>query len=332
MGKFSKALKKSDAGHDGSKLMDMEDNFEASLLPENDSVDGDLDKKSFQDANKSPAEPVTSKNKNHTPMDDSGKAELSTMPVQSKKPPAKEQLSEPERKGMQAWDERILTAVESSSQVVEHIKRLRNKILHPENGKIIKSIMVTSVMPGEGKSFIAVNLGVSLALGIEQHALILDCDLRRPSLAPLFGINNDQGLVDYLRHEVDIVDILKQTGLAKLTVIPSGPVPVNPSELLNSSKMIAVIDELVNRYNDRFIIIDTPPMVAAAETAILAKHVDGVVLIVRSGTSPREQVKQLVEQIGRGKIIGVVFNGFQHNMLDKMSNKKNQYQYLSYKY
>ncbi len=231
------------------------------------------------------------------------------------------------------WDERLVEVISNSPLVTEGIRRLRSKILHPVDNKPIRSVLVTSATPGEGKSFICANLGVSMAQGIEKHALMVDCDLRRPTMAKLFGVSNDTGLINYLSSGEDLHRLIKKTGQAKLSLLPSGPPPVNPSELLDSSKMVSMIDELSERYSDRLIFLDSPPHQAAAETAVLAKHVDGVVVVVRWGHSSRELIKELVETIGKEKIIGVVFNAFHtnaiENRLQKIKGYGGYYQYGS---
>lgn len=225
----------------------------------------------------------------------------------------------------QGWDERLLLAIQTSSPIAESFKRLRSKVLHPSEGNPPRTILITSVAPGEGKGFACANLGVALAQDMEHHALMVDCDMRKPGLAAIFGLSNDSGLADHLQNNVDLALLLRKTGLDKLSLIPSGMPPANPSELLDSSRMSALIDELANRYDDRFILLDSPPNIVASETAILAKRVDGVVLVVRWGYSRREQVKKLVELIGREKIIGIVFNAYEENEVDSFLNKKGYY-------
>ena len=216
-----------------------------------------------------------------------------------------------------AWDERLVAVTGTSSPVAESFKRLRNKILHPSTGEPPKSILITSVVPEEGKSFVCANLGATMAQGLEQHALMVDCDFRRPSLAPLFGLSNDTGLVNYLRDGTDLSQLIRSVGFQKLSIISSGPPPINPAELLDSGKMTAMIDEVVSRYSDRLVILDSPPVQAASETAVLARHVDAVVLVIRWGQSRREQVKQLIELIGESKIIGIVFNAVKVSKVDE---------------
>ncbi len=230
------------------------------------------------------------------------------------------------------WDERLAALTGNYPEVLESFRRLRTKIIHPAEGMPARSILVVSATPSEGKSFVCANLGGIMAQGVDHYALIVDCDLRRPSMAGLFGLDNDKGLVNYLRDKVDLSSLIVSTGLKRLTLLPAGPPPGNPSELLSSARMIAMIDEVVNRYQDRFVILDSPPMQAASETAVLAQHVDGVVLVVRWGGPGRDQVKQLVEHIGREKIIAVVFNAFEMTILDSGMKKEGYYKYYTEQY
>ncbi|MCK5195644.1 MAG: polysaccharide biosynthesis tyrosine autokinase [Desulfobulbaceae bacterium] len=215
-----------------------------------------------------------------------------------------------------SWDERFVEACQNYLGVSESFRRLRTKILHPTDGEKIRSILVTSAVLGEGKSFVCANLGVVLAQSVERHAIVVDCDMRRPALAGLFGLDNRQGLVDHLRDGMDLSLLIRKTGMESFSIIPAGIPPVNPSELLTSAKMTQMVDEIVDRYSDRIVIFDSPPAQAASETAVLAQHVDKVIIVVRWGVSGREEVKKFVDTIGREKILGVVFNAFEMTMLD----------------
>lgn len=230
---------------------------------------------------------------------------------------------------IQGWDERFVEAFQNYFGVSESFRRLRSKILHPADGEKIRSILVTSAVPGEGKSFVCANLGAILAQSVERHAIVVDCDMRRPSLASLFGLDNRQGLVDHLRDGMDLSLLIRKTGMESLSVIPAGVPPVNPSELLASEKMNRMIDEIVGRYPDRLVIFDSPPAQAASETAVLAQNVDKVIIVVRWGLSARDQVKKFVDTIGRDKILGVVFNAFEMNVLDKKLPGEGYYKYYS---
>ncbi|MBC8316836.1 MAG: polysaccharide biosynthesis tyrosine autokinase [Desulfobulbaceae bacterium] len=227
------------------------------------------------------------------------------------------------------WDERVRLATEDYPAISESFRRLRTKILHPVHKESIQSILVTSATLEEGKSFVSANLGVILAQSMEKHAILVDCDLRRPSLAGLFGLSGRQGLVDHLRDGASLSGLIQKTGIERLSIIPAGQAPKNPSELLVSDKMTKMVDELVSRYQDRMVILDSPPGQAASETAVLAQHVDKVVVVVKWGGVGREQVKKFIDAIGRDKILGVVFNAFEMTMLDAKLQGEGYYKYYS---
>lgn len=214
------------------------------------------------------------------------------------------------------WDDRLTLATVTTGPVAESIRALRTRILFPPSGKIPRTLLVTSASPGEGKSFICANLGISLAQGVDNYCLLVDCDLRKPAQHNLFGLGNTLGLSDYLQHKRQIPDLLLPSGVEKLSILPAGPRSINPAELLSSATMASLVDELSRRYEDRIVLLDSPPLHAASETAVLAQHVDGVVLVVRYGASRREYVKALADAIGREKILGVVFNAYKATMLD----------------
>jgi protein-tyrosine kinase len=228
------------------------------------------------------------------------------------------------------WDQRLQLSINPHSPFFESFRRLRTPILYPSSGKPPKTILVTSVVPHEGKGFVCANLGIALAQGMEHHALMLDCDFRRPALAQLFGLANDTGLVDHLQDNVDLSLLIRKTGQEKLSLIPCGKPPKNPSELLDSNRMVSLINELAQRYQDRIILFDSPPNLVASETSILAKHVDGVILVVRYGASKREHIKKFIDTIGAEKILGLVFNAYPENTMESFLDKKMGYGYQNY--
>lgn len=224
------------------------------------------------------------------------------------------------------WDARLFKAINQDISLPEIFKVLRSRILHPQNtDRPITSVMITSAVPKEGKSFITANLGISLAQGMDQHSLLVDCDFRRPSLAKLFGISGSSGLVDYLRDNYPLPNLINKTAVNKLSIIPSGRPPLNPAELLSSAKMKELTKELSKRYDDRIIIFDTPPIMVAAESSILASLVDGVILVVREGASKKTEIQKAIDSIGRNKILGMVYNAQTINMIDKSYSKRYDY-------
>lgn len=218
------------------------------------------------------------------------------------------------------WNERINLVLNNADQAAEAFRVLRSKILFPKDGKSRpRTIMVASSAPEEGKSFVSVNLAVAIAKGLDQYALLVDCDLRRPSLAGLLGLasENYQGLTEYLKEEGEVADLICRTTVDKLSLLPSGSVPQNPAELLTSVRMNRLVNELSGRYSDRFIIFDSPPFQIASESLVLAKIVDGVVLVIGYGKGDRARVRSMIDTIGQEKVIGVVFNGQKESYIKK---------------
>ena len=208
-------------------------------------------------------------------------------------------------------DPALITYHDPASVEAEIFKILRSNILFPQTGKPPRSIMITSATPGDGKSFVAANLAISIAQGVEEHVLLIDCDMRRSSIHQKFGLHGDvPGLSDFLSKGQTLASLLKKTAVDKLTILPGGVAPHNPSELLSSQAMQHLLKETQNRYSDRYIIVDSPPPQLTAETTALAKYIDGIIIVVRYGSTPKDLVAELVEKLGRDKIIGVVMNGY----------------------
>lgn len=207
-------------------------------------------------------------------------------------------------------DDRLICVSDPNSLATEQFKTLRSRILYPFKGSPPRAVMVTSAMVEEGKSLVAANLAISISQGISQHVLLVDCDIRRPVQHTIFNVAGDRGLSDYLKHQVPLKDLLAKTAIDKLTLLPGGMPPLNPSELLSSEKMAVFIEEVKNRYNDRIIIFDATPVQIAAEVSVLAKYVDGILLVVKRGRTDREIIERAIPVLGREKVLGVVFNGF----------------------
>jgi exopolysaccharide/PEP-CTERM locus tyrosine autokinase len=168
--------------------------------------------------------------------------------------------------------------------------------------------MITSSTSGEGKTFVAANLAISISHELHTHAVLVDCDLRNPSLAKWFDLQNGKGLSDYLVGNGNASELLKKTKVEKLNLIPGGTIQDNPTELIGSKKMETLIHELRSRYPDQYVVIDSTPLLATTEPEVLAKFVDGIIVVVRAGVTPRETVKQAISNLDKGKIIGFVLN------------------------
>lgn len=209
-----------------------------------------------------------------------------------------------------AFDKNLVVYHEPMSYAAEQFKILRTQLLFPRSGPSPRTIMVTSAMQGEGKSFIASNLAVCMAQSLNHHVLLIDCDMRRSSLGGIFGYGKARGLSDYLAEKRTIDEILLKTSIDKLTLLPGGSFPTNPSELLSSRRMADLLQELKERYGDRIIIIDTPPPQLTADANALTGQVDGILLVLKHLKSNRNHVEQVVEKLGKEKILGLMLNYF----------------------
>ncbi len=216
-------------------------------------------------------------------------------------------------------DPLVVTYHRPASVEAEIFKILRTNILFPKNGAPPpRTILVTSAIPGDGKSFVAANLAVSMAQGVQEHVMLMDCDMRRSTIHKRFGLRDDVlGLSDYLSGQHPLEGLLKKTAVDKLTILPSGPPPPNPSELLSSPAMRALLAEVRDRYPDRHIILDSPPPQLTAETTALAQYVDGIILVVKYASTPKALLAELVEKLGQEKIIGVVMNSYRVPMTER---------------
>jgi len=210
-----------------------------------------------------------------------------------------------------ALDKNLVSLLNPQSFEAEQFKILRTNLLFPASGQSPRSIMVTSAMPGEGKSFVAANLAVSVALHVNRSVLLIDCDLRRPSIHRQFGFGETPGLSDYLARGIELPSLLLKTGVDHLTILPAGRPPSNPSELLSSERMSDLIKEVSARYRDRLIIIDSPPPKLAAESGALARQVDGILVVIKYASTPRKVVTGLIDKLDPNKVLGAIVNNFE---------------------
>ncbi|WP_300463419.1 polysaccharide biosynthesis tyrosine autokinase [Desulfobacula sp.] len=220
-------------------------------------------------------------------------------------------------------DPTLVTVINPSSVESEQFRLLKNNIMFPEKGTSPRSIMITSASPNEGKSFVAANLAISIAQSIDEHVLLIDCDLRSPTIHRSFGFDTSKGLSDYLSTATPLSSLLLKTFVSKLTILPGGTIPKNPSELISSDQMRRLIHEVKLRYSDRYIIIDTPPPYITSEGNVLARQVDAIILVIRHGKTRKKDVQDIISIYGREKILGVVHN---------FAEKRIGYGYGYYKY
>ena len=203
----------------------------------------------------------------------------------------------------------LITLTDPRSPAAEAYRTLRtNLTFFAALDRPVETLVVTSAAPDEGKSEVLANLAVTMAQG-ERRTILVDADLRRPGLHELFGVANDRGLTTMILEEEALDDPpLLDVGVENLLLVPSGPLPPNPADVLGSSKMEQVIDAFRKRAD--VILFDAPPVVAVTDAAVLGTKVDGVLLAVAAGRTRRdhaERAKELLERVNV-RIIGAVLN------------------------
>ncbi|MCX8159473.1 MAG: polysaccharide biosynthesis tyrosine autokinase [Candidatus Saccharicenans sp.] len=193
------------------------------------------------------------------------------------------------------------------STFAESYRSLRTALLLSGPLASLKSLIITSPLPNEGKSVTISNLAVSLAQ-MDKKVLLMDADLRRPKQHRIFNLKNHDGLSNYLTVGLDLNKLIKTTMVPSLFFVNSGPVPPNPAELLGSERMKALLDRLKAAFD--FILIDTPPILSVTDSQVLGKMVDGLVLVVQADRTPKEALRQTREIIDllQLKTYGVVIN------------------------
>lgn len=205
-------------------------------------------------------------------------------------------------------DHAFLSQYGTEDSQAESYRELRSNLRFLELGETSRSLLVTSSVKGEGKSVTSINLAAALARA-DCNVLLVDADLRDPSLHSYLGLEGGAGLSTVLIGDSDLDDVVQPLELPKLTVLASGPVPPNPAELLDSEQMTAFLDEAGARYD--VVILDSAPLHAATDAAALARRVSGTIFVAGSGTVRRTQLSRALRklQLVDGRVLGVVLNG-----------------------
>ena len=208
-------------------------------------------------------------------------------------------------------------------QINEEYREIKRKLLANAFGSLSKTlknpniIMVSSSRPSEGKTFTATNLAMSIASEQDKTVLLVDADVLKPNVLNTLGLERRKGLMEYLTGDVDdIADVLYPTNIDKLKIIPAGKSHHLSTEMLASQKMHDTVDEFANRYPDRIVIFDTPPLIGINESAILANFAGQAVIVVEEGRAKLGDIKMSVERLNPDMAIGFVVNKSVHNDTD----------------
>jgi len=200
----------------------------------------------------------------------------------------------------------------SDNHVADKIKILRTQILDDMMGHGKNSLLITSANRREGRTVTAINLAISIAHQIDCTMLLVDADLRNPSIHKLFGIEAQKGLSDYLLGKADIPDILINPGIPRLVILPGGKPLSNSAEHFDAPRMQLLIREMKARYPDRFIIFDSSPLLTSADPLILSRYIDEILLVIEAEKTTKNDIKHVMELLKNKSIIGTVFNKLKH--------------------
>jgi len=190
------------------------------------------------------------------------------------------------------------------SEIADQFRVIKRPLIKNAMGKgasVIANgnlIMVTSALPGEGKSFTSINLALSIATELDNTVMLVDADVARPSVMRMLGLPNGPGLLDLVLDEkMDMSSVLLRTNVEKLTILPSGTPHPRATELLASDAMVRLLEDMAARYPDRIIVFDSPPLLITTESRVLATHMGQVVLVVHAGKTLQSEVKQALATI-----------------------------------
>src|SRR6202041_1043494 len=196
---------------------------------------------------------------------------------------------------------------DDSVRGTEEFRTLRSRLYHAREKMPLKKVLVTSALPKEGKSFTAANLAQVLVRQHGRRVLLIDADLRGPRLHMMLGTTSSPGLVDYLQGDCDEFSIMQRGPMENLFFIPSGQETSNPAEMVSNGRLKTLLQRVEALFD--WIIIDSPPAVPVSDAGVLAKACDGVLLVVRSNTTPVDMARRARQEFPEDSLVGIVLNG-----------------------
>jgi non-specific protein-tyrosine kinase len=203
--------------------------------------------------------------------------------------------------------------IEPSAVELEAYKVLRTRIEQAVKAKGWNTLLVTSPNPGDGKTLTSVNLALTFAKAYNQTVMLVDCDLRRQNIHRVLGLESAAGLVDFLVDDKPLQDFIIWPGIEKLTLISGGRSIQNSAEVMGSARMKSLVQELKTRYDDRMVILDSPPLLSGADTLALAPAVDGIIMVVKENRTPMRDIRRSLDMIPGEKFLGFVLNSQRRN-------------------
>jgi non-specific protein-tyrosine kinase len=185
---------------------------------------------------------------------------------------------------------------------------LRTQVLQRTGDSFSNTVMVTSALPGEGKTLTAINLAISIARDFQHTVMLVDCDLRKQSIHKYLGCAGDKGLIDYLIGNKPISQLITWPGIEKMTLISGGRLLHESAEVLGSPRMRELVPSMKRRYPNRYIIFDVPPIMTGADVLTMATLVDKILVVVQAGKTSMDDVKKALQYLPKEKILGLVLN------------------------
>nr|WP_308635258.1 XrtA-associated tyrosine autokinase [Massilia brevitalea] len=209
----------------------------------------------------------------------------------------------------------MVTAASGRTSLLEDFRVIKRPLLKRAFGEASTPgrpnnlIMVTSSLPGEGKTYCAINLAMSIAMELDHTVLLVDADVARPSVLRTLGLPAQRGLMDILIDDkLDLSDVMLRTNVDTLSILPAGTSTARATELLASSTMSNMVNEIANRYPDRVVIFDSPPLLLTSESRVLASHMGQIVMVVEAQTTTQHAVKESLRQLEGCSNVNLIYN------------------------
>jgi exopolysaccharide/PEP-CTERM locus tyrosine autokinase len=209
--------------------------------------------------------------------------------------------------------QRMITPDGERTPIAEGFRRIKRQVLanvaKSKAGTPANLVLVTSALAGEGKTFCAINLAISIALEIDRTVLLVDADVAKPSVPQALGLEAERGLLDVLLDRgIDLAEVLCRTDIGKLALLPAGKPHQRATELLASDAMRMLLQEMAERYHDRIIIFDSPPLLASSEAGVLASQMGQIVMVVEAGKTSEAALKAALGRIESSNVAGLLLN------------------------